>query len=93
MAGSKSILIEIMATRLPPVERKKFIEWSNDVTNEGFDEGLKTFFTIEELQEVVGEYAIEQIQDLEMHCNIKIAATIDVHGKIYQYRQGDMLER
>jgi hypothetical protein len=61
MAGSKSILTEIMATRLPPIERHKFMEWSNNVTNEEFDEGLTSFFSIGELQDAVGEYAIEQL--------------------------------
>jgi len=89
MAGSKSILAEIMATRLAPTERNKFIEWSNNVSNEDFDEGLISFFTISELQDAVGEYAIEQLQELEMHCNIKITAIIDVHDKIYHYRQGN----
>lgn len=91
MAGSKSILTEIMATRLPLLERQKFLEWSNKVTNEEFDEGLISFFAIGEIQDAVGEYAIEQLQELETHCNIKVTATIDVHGKIYQYRQGDKL--
>lgn len=87
MAGSKSILTEIMATKLPPIERHKFLEWSNNVTNEEFDEGLALFFTISEVQDAVGEYAIEQLQNLEMHCNIKIAGIIDVHGRIFKYRQ------
>lgn len=93
MAGSKSLLTEIMVTRLPSLKRKEFIEWSNNVTNEEFDEGLNLFFTISEVQDAVGEYAIEQLQELEMHCNIKVAATIDVHGKIYQYRQRDEFDR
>ena len=87
MAGSKSLLTEIMVTRLPAIKRQEFIEWSNNVTNEEFDDGLVAFFTIDEVQDAVGEYAIEQLQELEMHCSIKIAATIDVQGKIYQYRQ------
>ena len=87
MAGSKSILTEIMAKGLPPLKRKKFIEWSNKVSNEDFDQGLTSFFEISELQDAVCEYAIEQLQELEMHCNIKIAANIDIHGRIYHYRQ------
>lgn len=87
MAGSKSILTEIMAKRLPPAERHKFIEWSDNVSNEDFDEGLNLFFTIAELQDAVGEYAIEQLQEIESHCDIKITAIIDVHGGIYKYRQ------
>lgn len=87
MAGSKSILTEIMAAKLPSVKRREFIEWSNTVSNEEFDEGLITFFTIGELQDAVGEYAIEQLQELEMHCNIKITATIDVQDRIYHYRE------
>jgi len=87
MAGSKSILTEIMAMRLQPIEREKFIEWSNNVTNEEFDEGLNLFFTMGEVQDAVGEYAIEQLQELEMHCNIKVTATIEIRGKIYQYRK------
>ncbi|GFO55569.1 hypothetical protein GMSM_25760 [Geomonas sp. Red276] len=86
MAGSKSILTEILAPKLPPEERQKFIAWSNDVSNEEYDEGLALFFQIDELQEAVGDYAIEQLQELEMHCNIKITATIDVHGSVYRYR-------
>lgn len=89
MAGSKSILTEIMAAKLPPKVRHMFMEWSNNVTNEEFDEGLTSFLSISELQDAVGEYAIEQLQDLEMNCNIKIKATINVHGRIYQYRQDD----
>lgn len=87
MAGSKSIVTEIMAKKLPPIERHKFLEWSNNVTNEEFDVGLNTFFAINEIQDAVGEYAIQQLQELETHCNIKIAAIIDVHGQHYQYRQ------
>ena len=89
MAGSKSLLTEIMATKLPPMERHKFIAWSTSVTNEEFDEGLHTFFKIGEMQDAVGGYAIEQLQELEMHCNIKVTATIDVQGKIYQYRHSN----
>jgi len=87
MAGSKSILTEILSARLQPIERKKFVEWSDNVTNEEFDDGLSLFFSISEVQDVVGEYAIEQLQELEMHCSIKITATIEIHGKIYQYRR------
>jgi len=86
MAGSKSILTEIMTKRLPLTERQKYIEWSDNVTNEDFDEGLSLFFTISELQDAVGDYAIEQLQELEMHCNIKLTAIIDVHGRIFKYR-------
>ena len=87
MAGSKSLLTEILVTKLPSIKRREFMEWSDNATNEEFDGGLVAFFTIGEVQDAVGEYAIEQLQELEMHCNIKVAATIDVHGKIYQYRQ------
>jgi hypothetical protein len=93
MAGSKSILTEIMATRLPPIERQKFVEWSSSVANEDFDGGLTTFFSISEIQDAVGEYAIEQLQELEMHCNIKVTAIIDVHGRIYKYREYNEQER
>lgn len=86
MAGSKSVLTEILAAKLPPVERQKFIEWSNNASNEEYDEGLTLFFQIDELQEAVGEYAIEQLQELEMHCNIKVTASINVHGRVYKYR-------
>lgn len=89
MAGSKSILTEIMAKRLPLTERQKFIEWSDNVTNEDFDKGLSLFFTISELQDAVGDYAIEQLQELEMHCNIKITAVVDVHGRNFKYRLGN----
>jgi hypothetical protein len=87
MAGSKSLLTEVMAAKLPPVERKKFIEWSNVVTNEDFDEGLSSFFTIGAIQDAIAEYAIEQLQDLELHCDIKVTAIIDVHGRKYKYRE------
>jgi hypothetical protein len=87
MAGSKSILTEVMASKLPPMERKKFIDWSNAVANEDFDAGLTSFFTISAIQDAIGEYAIEQMQDLELHCDIKVSAIIDVHGRIYKYRE------
>jgi len=87
MAGSKSILTEVMASKLPPIERKKFMEWSNTVTNEDFDAGLTSFFTLGAIQDAIGEYAIEQLQDLELHCDIKVSAIIDVHGRKYQYRE------
>ncbi len=87
MAGSKSILTEIMARKLPPSERRKFMKWSDSVTNEEFDEGLSLFFTISELQDAVGDYAIEQLQELEMHCNIKLTAIVDVHGRVFKYRE------
>jgi hypothetical protein len=87
MAGSKSLLIEILSNKLPAIERNKFIEWSNSVTNEEFDNDLTLFFKINEVQDAVGEYAIEQLQELETHCNIKISATVDVNGSIYKYRQ------
>lgn len=92
MAGSKSILTEIMAKKLPPSERRKFMEWSDSVTNEEFDEGLSLFFTISDLQDAVGDYAIEQLQELEMHCNIKLTAIIDVHGRVFKYRLGGETE-
>jgi hypothetical protein len=87
MAGSKTLLTEIMATRLPAGERRKFLDWSNTVSNEEFDEGIKTFFAIGEVQDAVADYAIEQLQELEMHCDLKVVATIDVHGRVYRYRQ------
>ncbi|QXE87822.1 hypothetical protein KP001_09775 [Geomonas subterranea] len=87
MAGSKSILTSILATKLSPAERSRFIEWSNGVTNEEFDDGLSLFFKIEEVQDAIGDYAIEQIQEIENHCNIKISAVIRVDGSTYKYRQ------
>ena len=89
MAGSKSLLTEIMVAKLPSIKRKEFVTWANNATNEEFDEGLIAFLSISEVQDAVGEYAIEQLQELEMHCNIKITATIDVQDKIYQYRRRD----
>ena len=86
MAGSKSILTELLVSKLPPIEREKFMGWSNSVANEDFDAGLASFFTISAIQDAIGEYAIAQLQDLEMHCNIKLSAVIDVHGRIYKYR-------
>ncbi|MBU5639061.1 hypothetical protein KOM00_20270 [Geomonas sp. Red69] len=87
MAGSKSILTSILASKLSPAERSRFIEWSNGVTNEEFDDGLSLFFKIEEVQDAIGDYAIEQIQEIENHCNIKISAVIRVDGSTYKYRQ------
>ncbi|QWV98666.1 hypothetical protein KP005_05095 [Geomonas nitrogeniifigens] len=87
MAGSKSILTSILATKLLPADRSRFIEWSNGVTNEEFDDGLSLFFKIEEVQDAIGDYAIEQIQEIENHCNIKISAVIRVDGSTYKYRQ------
>lgn len=40
----------------------------------------------------MGEYAIEQLQELEMHLHIKIAATIEVHDRIYRYRDSKVSE-
>ncbi|GFO61478.1 hypothetical protein GMST_38030 [Geomonas silvestris] len=92
MAGSKSLLTEIMATRLPPGERTRCLEWSNSVSNEEFDAGLACFFEIGAIQDAVGEYAIEQLQELEMHLHIKIAATIEVHDRVYSYRESKASE-
>lgn len=86
MSGSKSILTSILATKLPPAERTKFIEWSNNVTNEEFDGGLSLFFKIEDVQDAIGDYAIEQIQEIENHCSVKISAVIKVDGSTYKYR-------
>ncbi|WP_129126920.1 hypothetical protein [Geomonas oryzae] len=87
MAGSKSIITSILATKLPPPECTKFLEWSNGVSNEEFDDGLSMFFKIEDVQDAIGDYAIEQIQEIESHCNIKISAVISVDGSTYKYRQ------
>ena len=87
MAGSKSIITSILATKLPPAERTKFLEWSTGVSNEEFDDGLSMFFKIEDVQDAIGDYAIAQIQEIESHCNIKISAVIRVDGSTYKYRQ------
>ena len=92
MAGSKSLLTEVMATRLPPGERTRFKEGSDSVCNEEFDAGLASFFEIGAVQDAVGEYAIEQLQELEMHLQIKIAATIEVHDRVYSYRKSTASE-
>jgi hypothetical protein len=92
MAGSKSLLTEIMATRLPPGERTRFKKWSDSVSNEEFDAGLSSFFENSAIQDAVGEYAIEQLQELEMHLHIRIAATIEVHDRVYSYRESRVSE-
>jgi len=92
MAGSRSLLTEIMATRLPPGERTRFKAWSDSASNEEFDAGLASFFEIGLIQDAVGEYAMEQLQELEMHLHIKIAATIEVHDRIYRYRDSKVSE-
>ncbi|GFO59212.1 hypothetical protein GMST_15370 [Geomonas silvestris] len=82
MAGSKSILTGILATKLSAVARIKFIEWSNNANNEEFDRWVSLFLTTEEVQDALGEYAIEQMQEIENHCDIKISAFIRVGGNI-----------
>lgn len=87
MAGSKSLLTEIMAAKLPALPRQRFMEWSNSVSNEEFDAGLASFFEIGAIQDAVAEYAIEQLQELEMHLDIRIAAEIEVKDRVYAYRE------
>jgi hypothetical protein len=85
-AHQKSTVADILATDLPPDEKKKFKEWSQEVNTDDFNKILGQWFTEDVIKNAIASYISERLEELEHFTGAEIAGAITVAGRLYEFR-------
>ncbi len=84
--GKKNIVLDLMANRLAPDERRQFRSLGSNISTEDFFKLLPVFFDDDEIQAALTEYTMERLLQLEDDAGVQIDAVITVCGRQYNYR-------